>query len=76
MSARKVVRSVATIVRAISSSNANTSSSLRSYRSDQMLRPSSAAESCAVMRKRSSAFRTVPSSTTDTPSRAPMARTS
>ena len=76
MSARNVVRNVLTMVRAISSWIANTSSSVRSYRSDHNARPSSAAASWAVMRSRSPDFRTVPSSTAETPSSAPMARIS
>src|SRR5213592_4444024 len=49
---------------------------LWSERSDQSARPSSAAASCAVMRRRSPDCRTVPSSTAETPSSAPMARMS
>ena len=75
-SANEVARSVSTMVRAISSWIANTSASVRSYRSDQSSWPSSVDVSWAEIRRRSPARRTVPSSTQAAPSRAPMARTS
>jgi len=51
----------------ISSCNANTSSSTRSYCSAQRWLPLSASISCAVMRTRLPALRTPPSSTYRTP---------
>src|SRR5438309_1812260 len=75
-SANEVARSVSTMVRAISSWIANTSASVRSYRSDQSNWPSSVDVSWAEIRRRSPARRTVPSSTQAAPSSAPMARTS
>ncbi len=68
--------SVSTIAQASSSCTAKTSSSSRSYWSDQRWYPSSTLISWAVMRMRFDARRTLPSSTVATLSCLPMVRTS
>ena len=70
------VASFPAMARASSSCTVNMSPSVRSYVSDQSWYPSAALISCAAIRNRSPALRTLPSSTVPTLRRAATSRTS